>query len=461
MQKLKSLKHCSGSALAGAVAICAILGIAIAGLMGISRNTVSQEADAYDDTRAFLAAESGLHMLTNWVLKAAGSNAVKPGITEVPLQINSPMPGNPAATVPVKLEISQANVTNPKAGSQYWRLMAAADVGLAYSTMVEWVVEVGAGGGGAWNDLAVWAGGNLVWNNSYNINGNSVIGGNLTINGSGSQMSGKTWIDGNLTTHGNLINSGDLRVGKNLTAWSNAINNAWVGGSISGPTVSSSNDILGADAPKPPILDMTKIGNVTPIPWSDDWSNNFNGNWGSPFKSAIDGALPKNKYIDADGNEHVIIKITSAAGAYAWNGGVLNANVIFIVEGNNASFTTSGFYRNTNKDYSTMIYVGAGNPKLNITVGDNIDRFNGLIYVDEKNVSDHSIEFAGGNFNVHGAVYAMGTGQTTVTGNSSVFNFDGGILNRYTGLTAGGTDGSNNPAGILSRTGFKTTYAGI
>jgi len=79
MQKLINLKSKSGSALVGAVAICTILSIGIAGLIGTTRNTVNQEADAHDDAKAFLAAESGLLMLTDWVmLNGSAASAMIP-----------------------------------------------------------------------------------------------------------------------------------------------------------------------------------------------------------------------------------------------------------------------------------------------------------------------------------------------------------------------------------------------
>jgi len=58
------IKSNRGSVLVGVVALCAIMGIGVAGLLGVTRNTVSQEVDAYNDVNAFLAAESGLFQLT-------------------------------------------------------------------------------------------------------------------------------------------------------------------------------------------------------------------------------------------------------------------------------------------------------------------------------------------------------------------------------------------------------------
>ena len=78
MQKLKILlREKKGSTLVGAVALCTIMALGVAGLMGAARNTVSQEIDAYDDARAFLAAEGGLLMGVNY-LELLGNDKIKP-----------------------------------------------------------------------------------------------------------------------------------------------------------------------------------------------------------------------------------------------------------------------------------------------------------------------------------------------------------------------------------------------
>jgi hypothetical protein len=67
----KGIGDNSGSILVGAVAMCALLAIAAAGLISLSLNTVLQESDSYDDTSAYLAAESGLLVGTRWFLDRA------------------------------------------------------------------------------------------------------------------------------------------------------------------------------------------------------------------------------------------------------------------------------------------------------------------------------------------------------------------------------------------------------
>ncbi|MDR0305837.1 MAG: hypothetical protein LBI42_03255 [Chitinispirillales bacterium] len=75
---MKTLKNAfgseNGSALVGAVALCVIMGIGVAGLMGVSRNTVSQEVESLDDVKAYLAAEAGLFTGTSWFKNRTGAS---------------------------------------------------------------------------------------------------------------------------------------------------------------------------------------------------------------------------------------------------------------------------------------------------------------------------------------------------------------------------------------------------
>ena len=69
-----SKKGDSGSTLVGAVVICTVMSIGIAGLMLSVRNTVGQESGSLNDAEAFLAAESGLLMAADWVMAAGPNN---------------------------------------------------------------------------------------------------------------------------------------------------------------------------------------------------------------------------------------------------------------------------------------------------------------------------------------------------------------------------------------------------
>jgi len=137
MQKLTNLKSNRGSALVGAVAICAILGISVAGLMGVTRNTVSQEIDSRDDARAFLAAESGLLMLADWVAldqgKTIATAAQNADGTNLPLT-------DAYGEIDLILRIMQPNGFD----HDKWLIASTASLPgrLAYSKTLEWVVEM-------------------------------------------------------------------------------------------------------------------------------------------------------------------------------------------------------------------------------------------------------------------------------------------------------------------------------
>ncbi|MCL2688675.1 MAG: hypothetical protein FWE57_02355 [Chitinispirillia bacterium] len=149
MQKLRQLiklKSEKGSTIVGAVAICAVLSISIAGLMSVSRNTVNHEAEAHDDTKAFLAAESGLFMLTDWVARTG---------SQLTAGASAPMVFD-GINVVVTTSLIQNNPDN----TSRWRLSSTASIPaggsgqpLPYEKTVEWVVdlepiEVQSGAGG-------------------------------------------------------------------------------------------------------------------------------------------------------------------------------------------------------------------------------------------------------------------------------------------------------------------------
>jgi hypothetical protein len=136
MQKLTFLKSNRGSVLVGAVVVCAVLGIAVAGLKGVVRNTVSQEVEAHDDARLFLAAESGLHMLTDWAVQAVlNDEAITPGTDNLTFDDRDGV-----GTVSVELKIT------PRAdlGNRFWELASTASLPgrLPYSKTIEWVIDL-------------------------------------------------------------------------------------------------------------------------------------------------------------------------------------------------------------------------------------------------------------------------------------------------------------------------------
>jgi hypothetical protein len=68
MQNLKkNFKDESGSVLVGVLALTVVMAISAVGYAALVRNTVTNEVMAFDDARAYLVAEQGLLMVTNWV----------------------------------------------------------------------------------------------------------------------------------------------------------------------------------------------------------------------------------------------------------------------------------------------------------------------------------------------------------------------------------------------------------
>jgi hypothetical protein len=96
--------------------------------MGVTRNTVNQEADAHDDARAFLAAESGLFMLTDWLMQSAADGEILPRTGNITLD-----------GISVALAIEQAGEDLPP---DHWRLVSTAALpGLPYDKRIEWIVR--------------------------------------------------------------------------------------------------------------------------------------------------------------------------------------------------------------------------------------------------------------------------------------------------------------------------------
>jgi hypothetical protein len=146
MQKLGGLKRGDrGSALVGAVVICAVIGIGIAGLLGILRNTVGQESASYDDAEAFLAAESGLLMTVDWVMAAVGSKG--PGGVSDAGAFGMSMRGGAADSVPITMGVERPDAEDMPSGvavtDKHLKLYSAAiHPNLPYDKRLEWIVAL-------------------------------------------------------------------------------------------------------------------------------------------------------------------------------------------------------------------------------------------------------------------------------------------------------------------------------
>jgi hypothetical protein len=146
MQKLGGLKGGDrGSALVGAVAICAVLGIGIAGLLGILRNTVGQESASYDDAEAFLAAESGLLMVVDWVMTAVNGDG--PGGVSDADALGMTMRGGAADSIPVTMGVERPEAEDMPDGvavtDNHLKLHSAAiHPNLPYGKRLEWIVAL-------------------------------------------------------------------------------------------------------------------------------------------------------------------------------------------------------------------------------------------------------------------------------------------------------------------------------
>ena len=132
-----SKKGDSGSTLVGAVVICAVMSIGIAGLMLSVRNTSNQESNSLNDVEAFLAAESGLLTVTDLVA-AGGVNRLKIG-GQYPVA-----PGGGASSVIVGVE---RPVSGDRPGfvftDAHLKLYSIANhPNLPYNKRLEWIVEL-------------------------------------------------------------------------------------------------------------------------------------------------------------------------------------------------------------------------------------------------------------------------------------------------------------------------------
>jgi len=145
MPKLGGLikKGDSGSTLVGAVVICAVMSIGIAGLMLNVRNTAGQEFGSLYDAEAFLAAESGLLTVTDLVA-AVGANHLKIGGKY------SLDKGGSASSVTVGIE---KPVSGDRPGfvftDAHLKLYSTVDhPNLPYDKRLEWIVELPPAGQG-------------------------------------------------------------------------------------------------------------------------------------------------------------------------------------------------------------------------------------------------------------------------------------------------------------------------
>jgi len=135
MQTLKKmLKNKKGSTLVGVVALSVVMGIGIAGLMGISRNTISQEIDAFDDTNALLAAESGLLAVSSWIRNSTTAMA------NSSTTINYTVPRIGGANIVVPVDVTVTGI-----GGNNWRFTSTArhpSFTQSHTKTVQWDVEI-------------------------------------------------------------------------------------------------------------------------------------------------------------------------------------------------------------------------------------------------------------------------------------------------------------------------------
>ncbi|MCL2182930.1 MAG: hypothetical protein FWB85_05605 [Chitinispirillia bacterium] len=129
----------NGSVLVGAVVISALMAIGVAGLMGVSRNTVSQEIEAHDDARAFLAAESGL-MIGSQIFKTKGLSGFHPADSSITVTHDN---------ITVKVSLKPADPTN--SDEDHMRLVSSANYpGLPYFKELEWALKNNKPSSGDW-----------------------------------------------------------------------------------------------------------------------------------------------------------------------------------------------------------------------------------------------------------------------------------------------------------------------
>jgi hypothetical protein len=93
-----------------------------------NRELVADERHWLNDTRAFLAAESGLLMLTDWAIQSAAEGDIFPQTSSITLD-----------GISVALAVERAGGDLPP---DHWRLISTAIMPeLPYDKRVEWVLE--------------------------------------------------------------------------------------------------------------------------------------------------------------------------------------------------------------------------------------------------------------------------------------------------------------------------------
>jgi hypothetical protein len=140
-----SKKGDRGSTLVGAVVICTVMSIGIAGLMLSVRNTVGQESGSLSDAEAFLAAESGLLMAADWVMIAGPYNRLG-GISSQNGVFTMETGGAAGGSVSVAVGVETPAAADMPAGVEVTDNLlklrsTASHPNLPYDKRLEWIVE--------------------------------------------------------------------------------------------------------------------------------------------------------------------------------------------------------------------------------------------------------------------------------------------------------------------------------
>lgn len=142
----------------------------------------------------------------------------------------------------------------------------------------------------------------------------------------------------------------------------------------------------------------------------------------------------------------MVIEVTSSISPPANDPGIFDANIIYIIKAGGTLDMGTKFYSSSeNSTASTLVYVGAGNAKLNQfgTSGN----FRGFIYIDKNNTADNSLKFPGSG-KIIGAVHNFSSRpigwNTGVAGYSIPIEFNTDVINDFATLYKPKDDGSSN-----------------